>query len=86
VAQHVNVNRKREAGALTDALDQPVDGVGRERAAASDEDEGAARNCRRSSRSALFGALCASTIRKMLRGASRRGLTSIDDFLPNAAD
>jgi hypothetical protein len=27
------VNREDEAGALTNALDQPVDGVGRERAA-----------------------------------------------------
>jgi hypothetical protein len=32
VAQHVNVNRKGEAsGARTDALNHPVDGIGRER-------------------------------------------------------
>jgi hypothetical protein len=29
VAEHVSVNRKREAGALINALDQPVDGIGR---------------------------------------------------------
>ena len=32
--QHVNVNLEREAGALTDALDQAIDGIGGERRAA----------------------------------------------------
>jgi hypothetical protein len=30
----VGVNLEREAGALTDALDQPVDGIGSERSTA----------------------------------------------------
>ena len=34
IAQHVRVDRKGEACAGINALDQPVDGVGRERAAA----------------------------------------------------
>jgi hypothetical protein len=34
VAQHVDVNLEREAGAFTDALDQPIDGIGGERGAA----------------------------------------------------
>jgi hypothetical protein len=33
MAEHVGVDRKGEAGAIADALDQSVDGVGRERAA-----------------------------------------------------
>jgi hypothetical protein len=42
VVQDVGVNRKGEAGARADALDEPIDGVGRERAAAlGGEDEGA---------------------------------------------
>jgi hypothetical protein len=40
VVQHVRMNQKGKASALADALDQPVDRVGRERAAALDgEDE-----------------------------------------------
>jgi hypothetical protein len=40
VPQHVGVHRKGKTGAGADALDQPVDGVGRERAVALDgEDE-----------------------------------------------
>jgi hypothetical protein len=34
MAEHVNVNRKGEAGARADALDEFVDRIGRERAAA----------------------------------------------------
>ena len=34
VPQHVRVNLEREAGALTDALDQAIDGIGCERCAA----------------------------------------------------
>ena len=42
VAQHVGVHREREPGALADALDEAIDSVGRERAAAlSGEDKGA---------------------------------------------
>ena len=53
VTQHVGVNRKGEAGALTDALDQPIDasGVnGPPRSVASTKVE--TEDCRRSSRSA----------------------------------
>jgi hypothetical protein len=42
MAEHVSVDRKGEAGAAADALAQPIDGIGRERAAAlRGEDEGA---------------------------------------------
>jgi hypothetical protein len=42
MAEHMSVNWKGEAGALGDALDQAIDGIGRERAAAlGGEDEGA---------------------------------------------
>jgi hypothetical protein len=34
VAEHVGMDQKAEAGALADALDQAVDGVGRERTTA----------------------------------------------------
>jgi hypothetical protein len=41
MTQHVNVNRKGEACARADALDQPIDRIGRERTAAlGGEDEG----------------------------------------------
>jgi hypothetical protein len=39
--EHVDVDRKGESGARADALDQAIDGIGRERTAAlSGEDEG----------------------------------------------
>jgi hypothetical protein len=39
--QHVSVNRNGEAGALANALDEPIDGNGREWSAAlGGEDEG----------------------------------------------
>ncbi len=41
VAEHVSVNWKGKAGARADALDQPIDGIGREASTAlSGEDEG----------------------------------------------
>jgi hypothetical protein len=44
MAEHMNVNWKGEAGARADALDQAVDRIGRERAAAlGGEDEGRVR-------------------------------------------
>jgi hypothetical protein len=44
MAKHMSVNREREASALADALDQTVDGIRRERAAAfGGEDEGGVR-------------------------------------------
>ena len=44
MAEHVSVDREGEAGALADALNQPIDGVGRERSAAlGGEDEGLVR-------------------------------------------
>jgi hypothetical protein len=53
MAKHVRVNRKGEACARAEALDEPVDGVGRERATAlGGEHASLSGNCRRSSRSA----------------------------------
>jgi hypothetical protein len=54
VAEHVGMDRKGKAGALADALDQTVDGVGSKRAAAlGGEHEGLSGDCRRNSRSML---------------------------------
>jgi hypothetical protein len=53
--RHVGVNRKGEAGALADALDQPIDGVGCERAAAlGGDDEGRVRRLPSTARSSVL--------------------------------
>jgi hypothetical protein len=52
MAQHVGVDRKGKAGPLADALDEPVDRVGRERPAAQWRRRRLSPDCRRNSRSA----------------------------------